>query len=326
MSDRHRPLPTTIIAGFLGSGKTTVIGHLIDQLQARGEQVAYIKNEVGETDLDAKLLQGKNIKTKELLSGCICCTIIGPFHAAIDEIVQTYHPDRLLIEASGTADSAALALTVSTHRGLHRDGVMSVIDVVNFEGYVDLSVTAQNQTKFTDLLIFNKIELVDLARKRAVVGYVRELNTHSPIIEAPHGVVPAKLVFGLDDRELDQQLRQQRDTTGQVHNHASDHDKIDQITAFTLPLNKSVAQPAFASWLSSLPKNIIRAKGIVEVANDAPNTAPTSHHIFNMVGGRADFQPAPDSLSQQAGFAIFIGVQAESVRAEVEASLQKLHL
>jgi len=159
-------IPTTVFSGFLGSGKTTIISNLIDELQANNQQVIYIKNEIGDTDIDGKVLEGKGIKTKELLNGCICCTLVGPFISSINEIVETFSPDKIIIEASGAADPSALALMISLHPNLARDGVIGIIDVVNFEGYKDLSVTAQNQTKFTDLIIFNKIELVDIAKKK----------------------------------------------------------------------------------------------------------------------------------------------------------------
>ena len=149
-------IPTTVFSGFLGSGKTTIISHLIEVLQNKGEQVIYIKNEIGDTDIDSKILKGKGIKTKELLNGCICCTLVGPFITSINEVVETFNPDRILIEASGAADPSALALMIASHPLLERDGVIAIVDVVNFEGYKDLSVTAQNQTKFTDLIIFNK--------------------------------------------------------------------------------------------------------------------------------------------------------------------------
>ena len=129
--------PTTIITGFLGSGKTTIINHLIEYLQNQGERVAYIKNEIGDEDLDAKLMKGKYIEAKEVLGGCICCTLVGPFIKAINELVDTYQPDRIIVESAGTADPAALSLMVQDHPKLIRDGTVAIIDVQNFSGYKD---------------------------------------------------------------------------------------------------------------------------------------------------------------------------------------------
>ena len=256
----QQKIPATLFSGFLGSGKTTIISHLIEVLQSRGEQVVYIKNEIGDTDIDSQLLQAQGIKTKELLNGCICCTLVGPFVSAITEIVNTLNPTRIIIEASGTADPSALALMISSHPLLVRDGVVTVIDAVNFTGYADLSITNENQTKFTDLLIFNKVELVDLQQKRAVVGYVRELNTHSPIIEAVGGVVNPEVVFGMSSVHLEELLEKLEDTH---HEPPHDHTQVDHIEAFHITLESAVNLEAFTHFLQNLPPTLFRTKGYI---------------------------------------------------------------
>jgi len=189
--------PATVFSGFLGAGKTTVIGHLIDDLQAQGIQVAYVKNEVGTDTIDEDIIRGKHIVTKELLNGCICCTLVGNFYQALTEIAQTIHPDRILIEASGVSDPIAVALTLKSHPLVQRDGVVTIIDVVNYNGVLEFNTVTQHQAEFTDLIIFNKVELVSDERKQQVVGYVREVNMTAPIIEAPQGHVQPSLVFGI---------------------------------------------------------------------------------------------------------------------------------
>ncbi len=305
-------IPTTVFSGFLGSGKTTIISNLIDTLQKNGEQVVYIKNEIGDTDIDSKILEGKGIKTKELLNGCICCTLVGPFISSITEVVETFHPDRVIIEASGAADPSALALMISSHPLLERDGVVGIIDVLNFDGYKDLTITAQNQTKFTDLLIFNKIELADLQQKKAVVGYVRELNTHSPIVEAPKGIVDQKVVFGLNTNELEKLLAQ----NNQTH---SDHVHTDEIGAFTIYLNQTTTLSKLENFLQKLPKNIFRTKGFV-------TTNQKEIFIFNTVGNRTTFAQAPENFKtgKETGILIFIGYHADESEAEVTKTAQQL--
>ncbi|MBP7842802.1 GTP-binding protein [Candidatus Woesebacteria bacterium] len=303
-------IPTTVFSGFLGSGKTTIISNLIDTLQKQGEQVIYIKNEIGDTDIDSKILEGKGIKTKELLNGCICCTLVGPFISSITEVVETFNPDRIIIEASGAADPSALALMISSHPLLERDGVIVIIDVLNFEGYKDLTVTAQNQTKFTDLLVFNKVELADLQQKKAVVGYVRELNTHSPIVEAPHGIVNPNVIFGLNTNELEKLLSEKHETH-------TDHIHEDEIQAFTLQLSHTTTLEKLESFLKTLPKNIFRAKGFVTVADQV--------FIFNTVGSRTTFIQAPEKFEkQQQGMLVFIGYHANETETEVAQNMEKL--
>lgn len=321
-------IPTTIFSGFLGSGKTTIITHLIDTLQQRGEQVIYIKNEIGDTDIDSRVLEGKGIKTKELLNGCICCTLVGPFISAITEVVETFNPDRIIIEASGAADPSALALMVSSHPLLERDGVIVIIDVVNFTGYKDLTITSQNQTKFTDLVVFNKVELVDLQQKRAVVGYVRELNSHSPIIEAPQGKVAPEVIFGLNQTELNLLLASipAQTQSSETHHsldaeHAhSDHIDQDEIQAFTLFSKNTYSQEAMESFLKSLPDNIFRAKGYI-------TTRDNNLYIFNTVGKRTTFTQAPenfDTIDKNSAVLVCIGYHANEYETEINSKLQAI--
>lgn len=257
-------IPTTIITGFLGSGKTTIILHLIDELLRIGSKPAYIKNEIGDADLDGSIVRGKHIKTKELVNGCICCTLVGPFQNAIDELIATSNPDRILIEASGAADPAAIALMVSAHPRLYRDGVVSIIDVENFEGYVDLSHTARNQTQFTDVIVFNKIESVSLDRKRQVVGYVRELNIHSPILEAPEGKIAAAVVFGLDSSQLSLLLSKSDEAkVDHTKNHSATHLEKDGIEALLIDASGMLVTDTTKQLLEKLPSSVFRIKGFL---------------------------------------------------------------
>lgn len=305
MSEQEK-FPTTIVTGFLGAGKTTVISYLIEDLQKNGEQVVYVKNELGDATIDSQIMKGKNIATRELLNGCICCTLTGPFIAAIDELVTTTHPDRIIIEASGTADTAALALMVSGHQKLFRDGVISIIDVINFNGFEDLSETAKNQTKFTDLIIFNKVELTDEERKKAVVGYVRELNNHSPIVESEHGKVATELVFGIDTRHVAQLL-----TTYQSNadDHVSRHLEHDHIQAIHYRTNQQFDGEQLKQTIAQLPPNVFRLKGIVQLSDD-------SWSVVQKVGQRVEIEkfsgPVPDR-----SLLICIGFEVEVNKEEI---------
>ncbi len=308
-------IPVTVFSGFLGSGKTTIILNLIDELQARGQQVVYIKNEIGSENIDSALMQGKHIQTKELLNGCICCTLVGPFIQAIDEIATTYTPDRLIIEASGAADPAAIALMIDSHPRLSRDGVLCIIDVTNFEGYSDLSQTAKNQTKFTDLLVFNKVEQVPLERARAVVGYVRELNDHSPIVEAPQGVLSASVACGATTKELSQLISNMSETEA-THDseHHHDHLAVDHIESFHIPLQRAVDLTKLQHFLNTAPGSIYRMKGIVHAENG-------TQYLLNKVGPRATLVPAPFGFHVAAESIVCIGFAIAALQEAVAAQL-----
>lgn len=311
MSNQQTAIPTTIVNGFLGSGKTTIITNLVDQLILNKEKVVYVKNEIGETDLDAQLMRGKNIVAKELLNGCICCTLVGPFLASINELITLYHPDRIIIESAGSADPASLALMVDNHPNLKRDGVITIIDTINFNGYDKINNVAKRQAEFTDLIIFNKVELVDQSRKMQVVGYVREINEKSPIVEAKNGKINAELVFGLTTKLIPQLNK---------HNHA-DHDDYDEISAFTYQSQKQINKSALKTLLQSLPKNIFRVKGFFSDQD--------RNWIVNHVFNRTDFEEMPANLiaantTPNTSKLIFIGYKTLLNQAEIVKNLENI--
>ncbi len=302
--------PTTIVTGFLGSGKTTLISNLIDELQKAGTKVAYIKNEVGAVDIDTQLLAGKAIQTKELLNGCICCTIVGPFVTAIDELVNSIQPERIIIEASGAADPAALALTVSSHPKLYRDGVVSVVDVTQFEGFSDLSITAQQQTQFTDIIIFNKIEEADLDQKKRVVGYVRELNSHSPIIEAPFGKVPPSILFGYNPSNLESLLT----SIAKEESQHLDHVHTDEFETFSITTPTVFKPEAITAFFKEVPKNIFRTKGLFQSPDE-------QWHVQNGVGGKVTITPLLDKPSITTSTFVFIGKHCKDLEPVLKKKL-----
>lgn len=303
----EKQIPTTVINGFLGSGKTTIISHLIDHLISKNKKVVYVKNEIGEMDLDAKLMRGKNIISQELLNGCICCTLVGPFIASIDEISKEYNPDRIIIESAGSADPASIALMVENHPKLRRDGVIVIIDVLNFNGYDKIDEVSKRQTEFTDLIILNKVEQVDIRRKKRVVGYIRILNEKSPIVEAPSGKINPDLVFGLGETDLGEFIN---------HHPEDHHQEEDQINAFTYISNKKFTKESLNNFLSNLPKNIFRVKGIFQT-EDKPL-------VVNGVFNRFDFKTLDETVNEKMTKLIFIGYQAENNKEKIFNQLESL--
>src|SRR5438270_14070985 len=102
-------VPMTLITGFLGSGKTTLLRHILAQTP---QKLALIVNEFGELAIDSKVLEGKNVRMTELAGGCVCCSLIGEFDAAIDEILETVKPERIVVETTGLAEPESLLSNV----------------------------------------------------------------------------------------------------------------------------------------------------------------------------------------------------------------------
>ncbi|KAJ3514532.1 hypothetical protein NLJ89_g2320 [Agrocybe chaxingu] len=196
------PIPITVFTGFLGAGKTTVILSLLPKLP-KDYKVVLLKNEFGDVEVDSKLAQNSSLAAvSEILNGCMCCVLVGQMQTALLEIRDNYHPDRIIIECSGSAFPATLAFQI---RQLERDtggdfvldSIVTVIDAENFVGYEDTSPTAKMQASYTDIILINKWEHISERALDIVVDHLYTLNDETPKIkcQGKNGVDP-ELIFG----------------------------------------------------------------------------------------------------------------------------------
>src|SRR4030095_4521587 len=101
--------PITLITGALGSGKTTLLRHLLDTVP---QKIAILMNEFGEIAIDSQIIEGKNVRIDELGGGCVCCSLLGEFEAAVTEVIDTVHPDLIIVETTGVAEPDALLFDI----------------------------------------------------------------------------------------------------------------------------------------------------------------------------------------------------------------------
>ena len=198
------PTPITIVTGFLGSGKTTIILNLIPQLPST-YRLALLKNEFGDVAIDSQIAASRAIAgVRELLNGCICCNLVGQLGDALETLRRDVDPDRIIIETSGSAFPATLAMEVNR---LARDtngtkyvldGVVVVIDVENWRGYEDTSYTAKLQAKYTDLVILNKWEDAGERRLDDCLDRLGDLDVDVPFVKSDRGLVSKDALLGFD--------------------------------------------------------------------------------------------------------------------------------
>ncbi|KAI9843226.1 MAG: hypothetical protein M1838_002722 [Thelocarpon superellum] len=197
------PIPITIITGFLGSGKTTLILNLIPQLPP-SYRLALLKNEFGDVAIDSQLAASASISgVQELLNGCICCNLVGQLGDALATLRTDVSPDRIVVETSGSAFPATLAMEVNrlareSGGAYVLDGVIVVIDVENWSGYEDTSYTAKLQARYTDLVVLNKWEEVGERRVEDCVDRLGDLDVDVPYLRSERGRVDYGVVFGVD--------------------------------------------------------------------------------------------------------------------------------
>src|SRR5213595_1908895 len=151
--------PITLITGPLGSGKTTLLRHI---LAARPAKIAIVMNEFGEIAIDTKIIQGKNVQIADLGGGCVCCSLLGEFEAAVTEIIKKIAPERIIVETTGLAEPEALVFDIQEALPQCRlDGVVSVIDADMLIRFTELGYTTRLQIEGADILLLNKVDLVN---------------------------------------------------------------------------------------------------------------------------------------------------------------------
>ena len=321
MASPAPPIPITIITGFLGSGKTTLILNLIPQLRARNPnyRLALLKNEFGDLAVDSQLASSSAISgVQELLNGCICCNLVGQLKPALAELAATVRPDRIVVETSGSAFPATLALEVNrlarearegegAAQGYVLDGVVSVIDVENWRGYEDTSYTARIQARYTDLIVFNKWETAGEDRYDECLDRVADLDVDVAKVKSDKGWVSMDVVFGVDGglarqllTESDLHPHSHSDTGGEKHSH--DHQSEVEVLSVEIKTEDptaAVSTETLIGFLSSSPKDeVYRIKAVLSLSSppknsdpDVPPPAPTGsgRYILNWAFGRWTF-------------------------------------
>lgn len=174
-----------VISGFLGAGKTTLIQKLIKDVFA-GKKVVLVENEFGEIGIDGGFLQEAGITINEINGGCVCCTLQGDFHDALEKVENTYHPDHIIIEPSGVGKLSDILSIVKSVEGLELNSYSAVVDAKrckiyhkNFKEFFD------DQISTACCVILSRTQLVNEEKLNEDVSIIRELNPDVRIITTP---------------------------------------------------------------------------------------------------------------------------------------------
>ena len=177
-----------IISGFLGAGKTTLIKKLLSEAFT-GEQVVLIENEFGEIGIDGGFLKESGIEIREMNSGCICCSLVGDFGKSLREVVDTYHPDRILIEPSGVgklSDVIKAVQDVQEEIDAKLNSFTTVADVTKCRIYLkNFGEFFSNQIEYAGAVILSRTDKAKPEKIEESVALLRELNGKAPFITTP---------------------------------------------------------------------------------------------------------------------------------------------
>ena len=174
-----------IISGFLGAGKTTFIQKLLSDA-LKGENVVLIENEFGEIGVDSGFLKNAGIEIREMNQGCICCSLVGDFESSLKEVIEQYHPDRILIEPSGVgklSDILSAVKTVSENLDVKLDGAVTVVDATKAKLYnKNFGEFFDDQIRFATSVVLSRMDIASGEKAQEAVNIVRGINPHANLI------------------------------------------------------------------------------------------------------------------------------------------------
>lgn len=257
--------PVTVVGGYLGAGKTTLINRVLADAD---ERLAVLVNDFGDIDIDSALLADLAGDTISLANGCICCSLADGFVSALDT-VRTLDPpaDRVVIEASGVADPATVGAYAHAP-GFRLDAVVTVVDAESVRTRANdryVGDTVVRQIRSADLLALTRTDLLSDDEVAGVRAWLGSLSP-APAIDAPLGQVPAAVLF-------DRPHRVDRDSPPKA-----DHEADVLFTSWSVEVDGPMDIDIVHRVVESLPAAVVRVKGIVRPEHD-PGSRVAIHRV-----------------------------------------------
>lgn len=280
MTDAVAPIRVTVVGGYLGAGKTSLVNSV---LRRADERVAVLVNDFGDVAIDTALIESNDGEVMRLANGCICCSLVDGFAAALDTVsVSEPRPDRLLIEASGVSDPAAVAAW-GHGPGFESDAVVVVVDAETLSQRVRdrwVGDTVVRQIDAADVVVLNKVTLAG-GVATASWEWLGERRPDVPVVETDHGEVALDVLFG-PGHDRSREGHGGDPPASAEHAHSTE----------TIRWDAAPMRTEIEDLMTSMTPSVVRAKGIVHLADEGP-------HVLQRVGPRwtltpLDRPPPPD--------------------------------
>lgn len=291
----------TVIGGYLGAGKTTLINSLLTS--ADGVRIAVIVNDFGDINIDADLISARDAKTLELSNGCICCDLSDGMAAVMDQIrALRPAPDHVIVEVSGVGDPAAVARWAD-HPGFRRNGVVVCADVTDIRRRAAgrwSADTVHGQLRAGDVLLLTKQDAASDDEVSQVRDWLRKVAPGVPVLDGSLETI-STLLDPLLRRGSDKRIE-----------HA-DHVRWSGTTERTVDLAK------LRSLMAEMPDRVVRAKGIMRSVDE-----PMRRTVVQLASGRIDSYDDGPWREDDTSRLVVIGIGAESIEHVIPASLRDL--
>lgn len=305
-------LPLTLITGYLGAGKTTLVNHLLRN--AAGRRVMVLVNDFGEIAIDADLIESQDGDSLTLANGCICCSMGGDlFYALSDALDRRPRPDHLVIEASGVADPTRITEIARAEPELRLDGTIALVDAGSFDALIadkHIGGSVERQLAASDLIVVNKSDLQSTDALSRLETRIAGVAPGAGQVIAQFGRVPLEVLLG---RVVDTEgPKAPSSCGGHDHDHDHHHGHEDLYVRWFLSGDLPFSRSDLAARLAVMPKGLLRLKGFLRLTEDK------SWFLLQAVGARAELEPLakpPESVDETT--LVAIGVRGQLDPAEL---------
>lgn len=307
-------IPVIILSGFLGTGKTSLLRHLLPLCGEIGLRPALVINEVGEVDVDGQLLADLHAEQTRLVGGCVCCTLQSQLATTMDTLVENNAGDIILIECSGMSNPLDVVSVLSMPGLISKIAVSRVVCMVDMRraGKVLPNVElARVQATMASTLLMNKIDLLDENEILTLADYLHNLNPAAEIHRSLKGN-PGREVM-LNWLTTPVPIKEVGHCNGENCEHAHhSHALPASFCTVALPLPTPLPREVVENILQALPASVIRVKGFALIADEGWQVL---HRVYDSI----DIYPYRNNPPSTGAILICIGQQL--VAAEIEAAL-----